>query len=362
MQTWNTHQYKIRINRKEQKTEMPSTIQPEKKNALIKVRKKLTMILNAIDDMLNGESEVSVCQKNNINLSQFRRFISNKYLAMNYTSAIKTYHDNTFLTAYDSLYLAIIEGMPRKHFYYENMPGHLQENLIETMDETLTSDEKDVLHRHYIKYESLEQIGKSKNVSREYIRLIKEKALEKLRYEEVFNKILYGKKAAAIIEAKRIENTDRLIKLKLDELNSDTKLAKSFDIKNINMSKRLRNALETNNITNLTELLYHTYDEIAHFDNIGEGTLKELDDICEKYHVPFKQYASTLSKEEQLYDINFIKMSPRLKNALIQQDIFDIRNIATMTETDIKHIPAIGTKSYNELISICDNLGIKIAS
>lgn len=231
---------------------MPSTIQPEKKNALIKVRKKLTMILNAIDDMLNGESEVSVCQKNNINLSQFRRFISNKYLAMNYTSAIKTYHDNTFLTAYDSLYLAIIEEMPRKHFYYENMPGHLQENLIETMDETLTSDEKDVLHRHYIKYESLEQIGKSKNVSREYIRLIKEKALEKLRYEEVFNKILYGKKAAAIIEAKRIENTDRLIKLKLDELNSDTKLAKSFDIKNINMSKRLRNALEANNITNLT--------------------------------------------------------------------------------------------------------------
>lgn len=341
---------------------MPLKIQDNKRKALIRAKKKLTSVLNVIDAIIdNNESEVSACRRYNINLNQFRRLVTNKYLSMAYNQELRKQHDDMFLNSYDKIFIEVIKGMPNEKFYYDNMPGHLEENLKLVMAEKLTKNERLVMHQYYIEGNTLDEIGKSLGKTREYMRLIKEKALEKLRYEFTFDMILYGPKTADIIEAKRIENTNKLIKLKLDELDISSKIEESFDINNLNISKRLKNVLLQNNIDNLTDVIYHTYDEIANFTNMGAGCLKELTNICQKYHIPFKQYESNLPKEDMIYDINFIEMSPRLKHALAMQDLFDIRDLANLSIEEIKEFPCIGIKSINELIDICKNLDIKFA-
>ena len=55
-----------------------------------------------------------------------------------------------------------------------------------------------------------------------------------------------------------------------------------ISVNDIPMSKRLQNVLVYNNILYLSQLSIHPREEILKFRNLGEGTMPELDSICQK--------------------------------------------------------------------------------
>ena len=63
-------------------------------------------------------------------------------------------------------------------------------------------------------------------------------------------------------------------------------------VNDIPMSKRLQNVLMWNNILYLSQLSIHPREEILKFRNLGEGTMPELDSICQKYGIQIRSLAS----------------------------------------------------------------------
>ena len=65
-----------------------------------------------------------------------------------------------------------------------------------------------------------------------------------------------------------------------------------ISVNDIPMSKRLQNVLVYNNILYLSQLSIHPREEILKFRNLGEGTMSELDSICQKYDIQIRSLAS----------------------------------------------------------------------
>ena len=65
-----------------------------------------------------------------------------------------------------------------------------------------------------------------------------------------------------------------------------------ISVNDIPMSKRLQNVLVYNNILYLSQLSLHPREEILKFRNLGEGTMPELDSICQKYGIQIRSLAS----------------------------------------------------------------------
>ena len=65
-----------------------------------------------------------------------------------------------------------------------------------------------------------------------------------------------------------------------------------ISVSDILMSKRLQNVLVYNNILYLSQLSIHPREEILKFRNLGEGTMPELDSICQKYGIQIRSLAS----------------------------------------------------------------------
>jgi DNA-directed RNA polymerase alpha subunit len=56
-----------------------------------------------------------------------------------------------------------------------------------------------------------------------------------------------------------------------------------------------------------------------------------------------------LSERTRAYDIDVLKLSPRVSNALKRRDYFTIQDILTLTRKIMMRIPSFGKKSYEEL-------------
>ncbi len=65
-----------------------------------------------------------------------------------------------------------------------------------------------------------------------------------------------------------------------------------ISVNDIPMSKRLQNVLVYNNILYISQLSLHPREEILKFRNLGEGTMLELDSICQKYGIQIRSLAS----------------------------------------------------------------------
>ncbi|MCM1181636.1 MAG: hypothetical protein NC347_15390 [Clostridium sp.] len=121
-----------------------------------------------------------------------------------------------------------------------------------------------------------------------------------------------------------------------DELNASGYLyppENEISVSDIAMSKRLQNVLMRNNILYLSQLSMRPREEILKFRNLGEGTMPELDSICEKYGI---QIRSLVSVKEAFSKCHFPAM---LHTLFFQNDIFSI--------DDFRH------KSTNDLYNIC---------
>lgn len=65
-----------------------------------------------------------------------------------------------------------------------------------------------------------------------------------------------------------------------------------ISVYDISMSKRLQNVLIQNNILYLSQLSKRPREKILKFRNLGEGTMPELDSICQKYDIQIRSLAS----------------------------------------------------------------------
>ena len=106
-----------------------------------------------------------------------------------------------------------------------------------------------------------------------------------------------------------------------------------ISVKDIPMSKRLENVLMFNNILYLSQLSIHPREEILKFRNLGEGTMPELDSICQKYGIQIRSLASI---REAFDSCHFPTM---LHNLFFQNKIFSM--------DDFKH------KTAHDLYAIC---------
>lgn len=81
----------------------------------------------------------------------------------------------------------------------------------------------------------------------------------------------------------------------IDELNTLGYLLPpngEISIYEVPMSKRLQNALTRNGVMYLSQLSSHPKEEILHFRNLGEKTVKELEQICQNYNIEIRSMAS----------------------------------------------------------------------
>jgi len=106
-----------------------------------------------------------------------------------------------------------------------------------------------------------------------------------------------------------------------------------ISVNDIPMSKRLQNVLVYNNILYLSQLSIHPREEILKFRNLGEGTMPELDSICQKYGIQIRSLASI---REAFDSCHFPTM---LHNLFFQNKIFSM--------DDFKH------KTAHDLYAIC---------
>lgn len=107
-----------------------------------------------------------------------------------------------------------------------------------------------------------------------------------------------------------------------------------ISVNDIPMSKRLQNVLIQSNILYLSQLSIHPREEILKFRNLGEGTMPELDSICEKYGIQIRSLASI---KEAFSNCHFPAM---LHTLFFQNKIFSI--------DDFKH------KTAHDLYIICE--------
>ena len=102
-----------------------------------------------------------------------------------------------------------------------------------------------------------------------------------------------------------------------------------ISVNDIPMSKRLQNVLVYNNILYLSQLSIHPREEILKFRNLGEGTMPELDSICQKYGIQIRSLASI---REAFDSCHFPTM---LHNLFFQGKIFCMDDFKHKTAHDL---------------------------
>ncbi len=100
-------------------------------------------------------------------------------------------------------------------------------------------------------------------------------------------------------------------------------------VNDIPMSKRLQNVLIRNNILYLSQLSIHSREEILGFRNMGEGTMPELDGICQKYGIQIRSLAEI---KKAFSNCHFPTM---LHTLFFQNNIFSIDDFEHKTAHDL---------------------------
>lgn len=121
----------------------------------------------------------------------------------------------------------------------------------------------------------------------------------------------------------------------LNELNALGYLlppSNEISIYDINISKRLQNALIRNGVMYLSQLSSYSKEEILHFRNIGEKTVIELERICQEYNI---QIQSMLSVKESLEKFQF---PSKLYPMLLRKNISCLDDFKNITANDLYHI------------------------
>ena len=105
-----------------------------------------------------------------------------------------------------------------------------------------------------------------------------------------------------------------------------------ISIYDVSMSKRLQNALIRNGVMYLSQLSSYPKEEILRFRNLGEKTVVELEQICQKYGIEMR---SLLSIKEHFEKYQF---PSKIYPLLFQNNISCIDDFKHTTANNLYHI------------------------
>ena len=106
----------------------------------------------------------------------------------------------------------------------------------------------------------------------------------------------------------------------INELNTLGYLLPPSDeisIYDVPMSKRLQNALLRNGVMYLSQLSSYPKEDILHFRNLGEKTVVELEQICQKYGIEMRSLLSIKEHFEKWQDKFIFEILPEKNAAML---------------------------------------------
>lgn len=147
----------------------------EKQYLLNDAKKLANVILQVIEDMENGYSEVQVCRKYNLSHTSFRNFV--------FTTAQKyankpSYNNKGVFCVYGKLYqaLCVMKGIPQN---LDFMPDNFDQIITDNIDQ-LPDRTKKIIIDYYVNKRTLQSIGDELKITRERVRQIKQRGLRVL--------------------------------------------------------------------------------------------------------------------------------------------------------------------------------------
>ena len=197
-------------------------------------KKKKKKCISVIDEIRNGKSETKACEMYGINKSRFRRMIlDHANDGITKSKKLLDIKDRLLLTTdNEKIYAFLMQVGLTKHAvkwtleFNENglvtvklpkntvIPDDMEETVERVMTETLSEKELSILKLRACEYNTLEDVGKLYDVTRERIRQIEAKILRKLCNPKLSARLILGDKVVNNLEAelqKHITDGNKLI-------------------------------------------------------------------------------------------------------------------------------------------------------
>ncbi|MBO5435349.1 hypothetical protein J6A31_05995 [bacterium] len=300
-----------------------TTSSDEYTNMLDTTINNLETLIKACEYIKNGHTEIDACKKFKLNRYTFRKMMRTNYFKEKDHKLDEEKYTTAFIKPEEILYCEL-HGKKRPHTADIDLPIDLAETLPIVMDEALTQQEAQTLHMYYWEHMTFEEIGKTMSVSRQYVSLLKTRAIQKLKNPNVLNILKYGideyQKAVnsaheknkilrenisqlknEMESAETVENVANLHKIAMtalrleNEINIDATPMKcdisQIPIGTIYMSTRAKHCIRSFNktakhpIRNVSDLAQLTKEKLMMIRNVGDATIKELDAIANTYGI-----------------------------------------------------------------------------
>ena len=273
----------------------------------------------ALKFIQNGVPVSDACERLNIDVNEFRRFISTERLDFKYDSVSKLINSTNEMLGYERLYLSIIG---KKITKISEIPYDVDKGFINAM-RTLTERERIILKEYYIGCRILNQIAARHKVTIERVRQIKARAERKLRQPHRYRMWVHGWHYYIYTQNLR-KQEDKVI------CSEET----------IKFENHVRDLVESKD----REALYEIYNDLKHL----------LDD----------GYFEDEVKNETKYDTSIIELelSVRSYNCLYRANIKTYGDLNGMTYSKLMKIRNLGRKSFNEIIEKAKVNGIEIVN
>lgn len=133
------------------------------------------------------------------------------------------------------------------------------------------------------------------------------------------------------------------------------KYNKSDLIQDLEISIRSKNALQSENIKTVEDLLNYSEKKLYNIQNLGKKSIDELLEIMNSFKKKYsclnqkKFFVSREQKKYVDYEIDELELSVRSKNALKRENINFLSQILILSEDEIEKIKNLGEKSKVEI-------------
>lgn len=286
-------------------------------NPYIDTVKKADIMKRVAERVINGESELSACQNENIDHRKFRRFVK-----LDPFRSESCDNESKEIITCDE-WLTWEERLLKDLCGFEiAAPENFSKIFDNCCEKVLNTKEKNFLLYRYNQDKTYEEIGLLYGLTRERVRQVINCGLAKLRRPEIKYYLLYGdeyRKAVENLQNAQAEYDRAIVELmksrfkeglsKIDNINKkaeeyrkktaeisegivneeDLSACKENIITSLGLSVRSQNALRANNITTLSDLISLSHNDLASIKNLGKRSVDEIEEkLFDKYKIMLK--------------------------------------------------------------------------
>ena len=267
-----------------------------KKEILENVREFHLKIINIIDDINAGMSEIDACRKHGISHLVFRNnTIYRKTLNGDLSQSEIT---NLFKEPYHRIYEDVFHTTLTSQTI-QQLPPDFNETM-KSIIKTLPYAQRKLISEYYMQNKSMNKISAEQNIARQTINVRLHKILNKLRQPQNAKRLKMGDMFLRKTKRYQMQNIQHEIQLLANKYNDaynnalqDLESGKPFynttSITTIYMSTRTFRALIRNNINTLGDLQKYSMEEIASFKGVGKTCIQELQTICKRFDIKLKE-------------------------------------------------------------------------